>query len=112
MIFRSRKSRDQGGAVAEAPLAEEAGELLAEIGELTEANRADRDPARERRLLRLRHRAGVALVRGDSPPPRYPEPADSDLPERIGSDLPEYEPTQLTPQMLRAAILRDGCMLV
>jgi hypothetical protein len=112
VIFRSRKSREVGGALAEAPRTEEVDGLLAEIAELSEANRAERDHERERRLLRLRHRAGVALAEGAAPTPSYPAPADRELPGRTGPELPEYCPEDLTPELLRASILRDGCMLV
>jgi hypothetical protein len=83
-------------------------ELRAEIERLTGQNRAAPDRDTERRLLRLRHIAGRRAL--DDPPadPRHPEPAL--LPDSDG--LPEFAPADLTPALLRAAILRDGCVLV
>ena len=83
-------------------------ELLAEIARLTEANRARRDRATERELLRLRHAAGVLRLDagGDAD---YPEPDFASLPS---GGLPELAPAAVTPELLRAGILRDGCLLV
>jgi hypothetical protein len=83
-------------------------ELRAEIERLTQQNRAAPDRDTERRLLRLRHIAGRRAL--DAPPaaPRHPEPAA--LPDTDG--LPEFAPADVTPELLRAAILRDGCALV
>ena len=85
-------------------------ELLAEIGRLTEANRLARDPATERRLLTLRHFAGIRLLDGAPPAPEHPAPAFDRLPEADG--LPDIAREDLTPELLRAGILRDGCLLV
>ncbi len=48
----------------------------------------------------------------DEPPSdvRYAEPDFDLLPD--GSPLPEVEPCELTPELLRAGILRSGCLLV
>jgi hypothetical protein len=115
MIFRSRKKRDTATAVAERPPHPEAGrsteDLLEEIAALTRSNRERRDPETERRLVDLRHLVGLRLM--DSPPGSaiYPEPAFDQLPARNG-DLPGIKPDQLTPELVRAGILRDGCLLV
>jgi hypothetical protein len=85
-------------------------ELFAEIERLTEANRATRDPEAERRLLRLRHLAGVRLIDEERPAPEHPAPDFERLPEAEG--LPDIAPEDLTPGLLRAGILRDGCLLV
>jgi Phytanoyl-CoA dioxygenase (PhyH) len=82
---------------------------FAEIARLTEENEAQRDPELERRILKLRHRAGVALARDGSSTPRYPEPDFASLPD---GDLPEVGPADVTPELLRAAILRSGALLV
>ena len=112
-MFRFRRPR-AGAAVAEPPPAPEfdgtTDELLAEIGRLTEANRDDRDPATERRLLTLRHLAGIRLLDGAPPAPEHPAPAFDRLPEADG--LPDIARADLTPELLRAGILRDGCLLV
>lgn len=114
MIFR-RKNRDSNGAtaVAEPPYDEFEGttdELFAEIRSLGESNAAQRDGETERRLVRLRHLAGIRLLDEASPGPQHPEPDASALPEAVG--LPEIAAADLTPELLRAGILRDGSVLV
>jgi hypothetical protein len=83
-------------------------ELLAEIERETAANRARRDARRERRLARLRHAAGVRMLGPDSGAP-YPEPDEAAL---GAGTLPEVAGADVTPALLRAGILRDGCLLV
>jgi Phytanoyl-CoA dioxygenase (PhyH) len=84
--------------------------IRAEIEELTLANRAERSIERERRLLQLRHDAGIALLQNRSvDEPRYPEP-DFDGFEALA--LPETTPDRLTAEAVRAAILTSGCLLV
>jgi hypothetical protein len=80
-----------------------------EIRRLTEANRAAPDRETERRLLRLRHEAGIQLL-GYEDASGYAQPDPAGLPE--GPALPEFTRDQVTPELLRAAILRDGCLLV
>jgi hypothetical protein len=80
-----------------------------EINRLTEENSAERDPHTERRLLKLRHRAGISLQHHAGPEPQFPEPAFDALP---AGDLPEVTMAELTPQLLRAGILRSGAVLV
>lgn len=86
-------------------------ELFAEITRLTGANRARRDLETERRLLHLRYLAGMGDAEGLDGVPRHVEPSVEPLPER-GDGLPIFGSDDLTPARLRAAILRDGCMLV
>src|SRR4051812_1882469 len=114
MIFRRRR-REGGTAVAESsePVGRDPQQLLAEIDELTLLNRRQRDRARESRLIALRHRCGAALAQGPTPEGlEYPEPDFAALPDRSGAELPEFVPGDVTPELLRAAILRDGCMLI
>ena len=85
-------------------------ELSGEIDELTRANRPRRDPEVERRILRLRHRAGLELIDHPAAIPGHPPPAFDLLPN--GSELPEVEPGQQSPELLRAAVLRHGCLLI
>ena len=47
---------------------------------------------------------------GAPPDPAFAEPAADRLPEADG--LPDIAPADLTPELLRAGILRDGCLLV
>jgi hypothetical protein len=84
-------------------------EQFDEIRRLTAANRSNRDRETERRLLRLRHEAGIQLLDGDASP-AFPDPDAAALPP--GPGLPEFTPEQVTPALLRAGILRDGCVLV
>ena len=80
-----------------------------EISRLTEENLSGRDPHHERRLLKLRHRAGISLQHHAGPVPEFPEPDFDALP---GDGLPEVTADELTPQILRAAILRNGALLI
>ena len=85
-------------------------DLFEEIGRLTRENRANPDREREREILRLRHHAGVRLLLETDGSPQHPEPDFDRLPE--AETLPEIPASELTPEMLRAGILRDGCVLV
>ena len=109
--FRRNKSKG-GAAVAERPvedIPESVEALEAEIARLSDANRSRRDIATERRLLRLRHHLGLRLLGGERPD--LPEPTGVELPDVPGG-LPELHVDDATPEVLRAAILRDGCALV
>lgn len=74
--------------------------------ELLAAIDAARDP---REMLAARHRAGIALV--DDPPSGagFPAPDAGALPD---GPVPEVRREQLTPGVVRAALLRSGCLLV
>ncbi len=85
--------------------------LNAEIERLVDENRAVRDPERERRILWLRHLAGIRLLDATRGTPSHPEPDLAALPPFAGG-LPEIPAADLTPELLRAGILRDGCLLV
>jgi hypothetical protein len=100
VFFRSRRA-----AVAEEPPVED---LLARIEELSARNAAQRDPALERELLALRHRAGQRLAGADAEP-AYPEP---DYDSLDGKSPVEVTAAELTPELLRAGMLRDGCVIV
>jgi hypothetical protein len=84
--------------------------VIAEIGRLTAANRAQRDRDAERRLVRLRHAAGVGLLGAGGAAPRYAEPEAGAL--GPPGALPAIAAAEVTPGLLRAGILRDGCLLV
>jgi Phytanoyl-CoA dioxygenase (PhyH) len=101
MLFRLRRKERSDPETAE--------ELHEEIERLTARNRRRRDRATERRLLRLRHLAGTQAL--DAPDGAgYAQPDEGALPAAGG--LPEFAPADLTPGLVRAAILRDGCVLV
>ncbi len=85
-------------------------DLVAEIERLTEANRSGRDRETERRLLRLRQLAGIRLMESADSHPQHPIPDFERLP--AADELPEIAREDLTPELLRAGILRDGCLLV
>jgi hypothetical protein len=113
-LRRKRSNGHDGGAtLAEPPPGEfagSAGELRAEIDRLATANRAGRDAGTERRLLRLRHEAGIRLLDAEAGTPSFPDPDAAPLPE--SGSLPEIAAADVTPGLLRAGILRDGCLLV
>jgi hypothetical protein len=107
-LFR-KPTADESPAQIASRMSTEA--ILAEIEELTGSNRDGRDPESEVRLVNLRHAAGVQLLDGDGTDARFPEPSFDQLPDRNG-ELVGITPEELTPEALRAGILRDGCLLV
>jgi hypothetical protein len=121
-LFRRNKVQSEGGAaVLDRPQVKlpdrvddefpgTTDELFAEIERLTRENRAAPDRQRERELLRLRHLAGVRLLIESKTTPEHPEPDLDNLPD--AEVLPEIPARELTPGILRAGILRDGCVLV
>lgn len=123
MAWFKRKSRSTASAspsagataVAERPAPDPAADLdsdglRAEIARLDEEQRAAPARDRERRLLHLRHLLGARQLDEAPSTPVHPEPDASRLPEAEG--LPEVRREDLTPELLRAAVLRDGCLLV
>ena len=84
-------------------------ELFAEIDRLSGA-RPGPDPERDRRLLHLRHLAGIRLLLATDAEPEHPDPATGSLP--ASATLPEIPADRVTPELIRAGILRDGCLLV
>ncbi len=107
-----QRTGDGATATAESPGRElpSLWQLRSEIDELTAANRAAPDPERERAILRARHLAGVRLVDEARAAPQFPNAGGAVVPE--GDPLPEFRREELTAELLRAAILRDGCVLV
>jgi hypothetical protein len=109
-----RRDAADGGGVATADLTSEFSgsdeQLAAEIQRLSELNRRRASHDRERLLLHLRNLAGIRLIEAGAEPPQHPEPDFAALP--AAGDLPEIDPAQLSPQLLRAGILRHGCVLV
>ena len=113
------RGRKRGAAVVERrPEVEEAERLVAAgepfeaIDMLNRANRAGRDPELERELRRVRHLAGLELLANPVADPRFPEPAAEVPPPGEQSGIPEVTPAGLSPELLRAAILDSGCLLV
>jgi hypothetical protein len=108
---RERRDEDlaEEAAIEDFPGAD--AELAAEIERLAELNRANPSVEQERTLLHLRNLLGIRLLDQRSEGGGFPEPDYSALPAN-GSPLAEIEPRSLTPELLRAAILRGGCVLV
>lgn len=110
-LFKRKRNHGDAAGTALADLPESRDELFAEIERLTVANRSERVLDTERRLLHLRHLAGMRLIEdATATSPRYPAPDAERLPD--GPRLPEIASEDVTPELLRAGILRDGCLLV
>ena len=115
---RAGKSGTGGIAVAERPERTPVvddyqgsdADLRAEIERLADAHRSDPDRDTERRLIALRHIAGMRALGDHGSTPAYPEPDAARLPAE--GSLPEFPADELTPELIRAAILRDGFILV
>lgn len=110
---RGRKGNPGAVALAEPTIQEFDGsddELRTEIERLTEQNRVRPTGEREQELLRLRNLMGIRLLESDSRRSPRPEPDFDALPDV--DPLPEVGPEALSPELLRAGILRNGCLLV
>ena len=119
-IFRRK---DRGAtAVAEAepeliPVVEEAraleadGKIFEGIDLLTRANRENGDVIIEREIIAMRHRAGAEMVEAGDQNPSHPDPV-ADYEFRLEDKVPTVTPGELTPEILRAAILKYGCLKV
>jgi hypothetical protein len=115
VLWRKRRAdAEPGGATAtvEADAASDLGpeELRDEIARLAAADRTARDLEAERQLVRLRHLAGIRLVDEAPADPEFVAAAVDELSQ--GDPLPEVQGAELTPGLIRAGILRDGCLLV
>jgi hypothetical protein len=116
---KRENSRGGGPALAEPPaktvrsaeVTRSAAELEAEIGSLTRENQTARRAVVERRLLELRHDLGILRQGEEGSAPRHADPDGTGLPP-FEAGLPEISADRLTPELLRAGILRDGCLLV
>jgi hypothetical protein len=106
------RMKRKSSAVLERPAPSTLGraDLRAEIDRLTEANRRRRSSELDRMILYRRHELGMRLLDEAGDEPDHPDPAGVELP--ASEELPEFTPEELTPELLRAAILRDGCALV
>lgn len=123
MIFRGRKRSERNdsepdgrgadtGAVAVSERSADdrpAEEIRAEIASLMNENRTSPDRDRERRILELRHIAGICDVEASGVRPDYAAPDESALP---AGPLPPIDVADLTGGLVRAGILRDGAVLV
>jgi Phytanoyl-CoA dioxygenase (PhyH) len=110
---RGRRSKGEADPLAGRLSQEFAGsddELIEEIARIVARNRDDPAGERERMLLHLRNLLGIRLLERDGARAAFPEPDYSALSDDAA--LVELEPAGLTPEVLRAGILRRGCVLV
>jgi hypothetical protein len=109
-----RRRRDEGTATAvvEPPDGYDGTdeELEVEIRRLTEHARTGDGLDDTAELIRLRNQAGIRRLRAASGAAAFAD-SGSALPD-VNGGLPEFTREQLTPQLLRSAIMRDGCLLV
>jgi hypothetical protein len=84
-------------------------ELEIEIRRLTAQARVENGLEEQRELIRLRNEAGIRRLHGASGDVAF---ATAAAPLPVSDGLPEFTRDQLTPELLRSAILRDGCLLV
>lgn len=68
------------------------------------------DPETAKRILRLRHWAGARLAGRSGKSAAYPAPDYSKLPE--AGVVPETTLEEATPEMVRGALLQNGCLLI
>jgi Phytanoyl-CoA dioxygenase (PhyH) len=85
-------------------------ELFAEIERLHRLNREQPSGDAERRVLHLRNLAGLRLMESAGSSAGHPDPDFAQLSD--GDRLPEIDARDVTPELLRAGILRHGCLLV
>ena len=81
-----------------------------DLGEQLEETRAAPTVDNQRRLLALRHEAGIRLLDEAPSEPRFVEP-EADRLHAVAA-LPDLEPGRINAGTIRAAILRDGAALV
>ncbi len=91
----------------------DAAALLEELAAVARARGSQPDPETDRRLLELRHRAGLALL--ESPRPLAAAPAAADGWEALrpgATAIPEIAAADLTTAAVRAAVGEHGCVIV
>ena len=118
MFFRSRKSQkgdgetavaDRSPVMAKADELEDAGDFMGAIEVLAVENRSARDMELERRMVRLRHRAGIRLTEAVDRPPMS-EPDYDAL--KVEGEIPEIDASEMDAGLARAAMLRYGCLII
>ena len=103
--------RPVGPEIAEARRLVGAGDHFAAIDHLNEANRRARSVDTEVELRRIRNLAGMALLEDPPTDPQYPALGQTPAPDPE-TRLPEVAPDELTPELLRGAIMSSGALLV
>lgn len=111
LLGKWRKADSGAIAVAESPVssfigADEA--LMEEIHSSQAANRRHPSLQTERRLVGLRHLAGIRVLERPPAQPQHPTPRKPPL--RDG--LPVIEAAEVTPELIRGGILGHGCLVV
>jgi hypothetical protein len=76
------------------------------------ANRDQPTLETERRLLALRHQAGIRMLHTAPLDPIHPEPAELSSGHGAAASLPWFGAAILTPELIRTGILTHGCLLV
>jgi hypothetical protein len=109
--FRAKDAANGAVALAEDPADHpvDPGAIRDEIDALTAAQQRSPNVDGYRRLLKLRHHAGAGLLEPGLVP-EFAAPDSAGL--ASGDPIPEITASELTPGLLRAGILRDGCLLV
>jgi hypothetical protein len=116
MTARSPNEGDGRATVSEADPGPDPGEavsvdaLFDQIKGLHRASNGSRDPDLDRRARHLRHLAGRLILERAPANPEYAVPTFDSVPPEAG--VVEVTAADLTPGLLRAAILRHGCLLV
>jgi hypothetical protein len=98
--------------LAEARRLRDAGRRPEAIDLLQRSNREARDLEVEVELCRLRHQVGIELVDRAGAAPRFATPSSESLVVDPVSRLPEVPPDRLDAEVLRAAILGHGALIV
>jgi hypothetical protein len=111
MFFRRRSTTAEAERELELTEGRSTEELIEELESLIRRNQERPDADTEVKLVELRHAVGIRRLDEAQEGAAYPEPAFDRLPDRNG-DLAGIDPAVLTPEVLRAGILRDGCLLI
>ena len=119
-LFRARGRQPEPPTAPTAPPFDEAeagdiADVRAKIATLEEHNQSAPDREAERRLVWLRHMAGIRVIDAGADYVAFVEADAATLPARGATSdswLPEVSAAELTPGLIRAGILRDGCLLV
>ncbi len=115
MLFKRKHQKGAAAVVGRHPAIERTAAIsdhFEAIERLSEANRGERSTELEREIRRRRNLAGIELLDDAPERPAFPEPAAGLPPLGERSRVPELTPDELSPAVLRAAILERGCLLV